>query len=166
MTENRIPKIIHYCWVGNKPKPQEVLNYIESWKKILPDYEIKEWNEENFDFRNACSYAKEACEEKKWAFVTDYMRLSILYQYGGIYLDTDVELLKRFDELLNQPAFMCYECSFAVCTAVIGAEKHSKIIGDLLQSYNKRKFRQNDGRLDIMPNSRYIFDYLTNNYGM
>lgn len=166
MAANSIPKIIHYCWIGNKPKPREVLEYIENWKKLLPDYEIKEWNEHNFDFSNVCNYAKEAYEEKKWAFVTDYMRLSVLYKYGGIYLDTDVEILKAFDELLNHSAFMCYECSFTVCTAVIGAEKHSKIIGDLLQTYNSRKFRQNDGRLDTTPNSRYIFDYLSNNYGM
>ena len=90
-----IPKIIHYCWVGGKPKPQSVLYCIESWKRCCPDYEIREWNESNYDFTKN-EYMRQAYEAKKWGFVPDYARLDIVYEYGGIYLDTDVEMLRSF----------------------------------------------------------------------
>lgn len=85
-----IPKIIHYCWFGGNPLPEDAKKYIESWRKYCPGYEIKEWNESNFDI-NCCDYVREAYEAKKWAFVSDYARFYILYQYGGLYFDTDVE---------------------------------------------------------------------------
>ena len=100
-----IPKIIHYCWFGGNPLPELALKCIESWKKYLPDYEIKEWNESNFDI-NCCAYVREAYEAKKWAFVSDYARFWILYQYGGLYFDTDVELIKSIDDLIVKGAFM------------------------------------------------------------
>ena len=88
-----IPKVIHYCWFGRKQLPQDAVYCIESWKKYYPDYEIVEWNEDNFDV-NICDYVKEAYAEKKWAFVSDYARFWILYNYGGLYFDTDVEVIK------------------------------------------------------------------------
>ena len=91
-------KTIHYCWFGKNPKSKLILKCIDSWRKCCPDYEIKEWNEENFDI-NCCDYVREAYEAKKWAFVSDYCRFYVLYNYGGIYLDTDVELLKSLDVL-------------------------------------------------------------------
>ena len=91
-----IPKVIHYCWFGHSPKPALFQRCIASWKKYCPDYEIIEWNEDNFDISQN-DYAREAYEEKKWAFVTDYARLWIVYNHGGIYLDTDVEIIKEFD---------------------------------------------------------------------
>lgn len=100
-----IPKIIHYCWFGGNPLPELAIKCIESWKKYLPDYEIKEWNESNFDI-NCCAYVREAYEAKKWAFVSDYARFWILYQYGGLYFDTDVELIKSIDDLIVKGAFM------------------------------------------------------------
>ena len=95
----RIPKIIHYCWIGTKEKPESVQYCIESWKKFCPDYEIIEWNESNYFTKN--EYMKEAYEAKKWGFVPDYARLDIIYNYGGIYPDTDVEIIKSFDEYLR-----------------------------------------------------------------
>ena len=162
----KIPKKIHYCWLGGKEKPEDVRKYIENWKKQLVGYEIVEWNEKNFPFEKIqCQYLKEALEHKRWAFVTDYMRLYILYQYGGIYLDTDVELLKSFDDLLKLNSFLGLESSYTLCTAVIGAKPCETWIKELLEAYDKRTFVKENGKLDTMPNSQYIFNYLTNKYG-
>ena len=97
---NMIPKIIHYCWFGGNPLPEDAQKCIASWKKYLPGYEIKEWNESNFDV-NCCPYVSEAYQAKKYAFVSDYVRVYALYNYGGIYLDTDVEVKKSFNNFLN-----------------------------------------------------------------
>ena len=99
-----IPKIIHYCWFGRGQMPELALKCLESWKKYCPDYEIKEWNEDNFDLETY-PYAREAYENRKFAFVTDVVRLYALYHEGGIYMDTDVEVLKPLDRFLNDPAF-------------------------------------------------------------
>ena len=103
-----IPKIIHYCWFGGNPLPEQVKKMISTWKKYCPDYEIKEWNESNFNL-DTCIYAKEAYTTKKWAFITDYVRLKVIYDYGGIYMDTDVEVCKNLDELLKWDAFSGFE---------------------------------------------------------
>lgn len=100
-----IPKIIHYFWFGRNPLPPLAIKCIESWKKYLPDYEIKEWNEDNFDV-NIIQYTKEAYEAKKYAFVSDYARFWVLYKYGGVYFDTDVEVLKPLDNILSKGGFM------------------------------------------------------------
>ena len=99
-----IPKKIHYCWFGGNPLPEDVKEYIASWRKYCPDYEIIEWNESNFDI-NCCAYVKEAYEAKKWAFVTDYVRLYALYHHGGIYMDTDVEVVKSLNDLLKSVSY-------------------------------------------------------------
>ena len=103
-----IPKIIHYCWFGHNPLPPLALKCIASWKKYLPDYEIKEWNEENFDV-NIIPYTREAYAAGKYAFVTDYARFWILYKYGGIYFDTDVEMIRPIDDIIAAGGFMGYE---------------------------------------------------------
>ena len=100
-----IPKIVHYCWFGKKPLPQMALKCIESWRKYLPDYDIIEWNEDNFDV-NMIPYTKEAYKAKKFAFVSDYARFWILYKYGGIYFDTDVEVIRPMDDIIARGPFM------------------------------------------------------------
>ena len=95
-----IPKVIHYCWFGGNPLPEEAKRCIESWKKYCPDYKIIEWNENNYDV-NSNEYMKAAYKEKKWAFVSDYARIDVVYKCGGIYMDTDVELVKELDTFLN-----------------------------------------------------------------
>lgn len=100
-----IPKIIHYCWFGGNPLPDSAMKCIASWKKFLPDYEIKEWNESNFDV-NMIPYVKEAYQVKKYAFVSDFARFYILYKYGGLYFDTDVEIVKPLDSIISKGAFM------------------------------------------------------------
>lgn len=100
-----IPKTIHYCWFGRNPLPADAEKCIQSWRKHFPDYEIKEWNESNFDI-NICDYVREAYEAKKWAFVSDYARFWILYNFGGLYFDTDVEVIKPYDDILAKGAFL------------------------------------------------------------
>lgn len=100
-----IPKVIHYCWFGGNPLPNIAVKCINSWKKYFPDYEIIEWNESNFDLFS-CDYCREAYDAKKWAFVSDYARFKILYEHGGVYFDTDVEVIKSMDDILQKGAFI------------------------------------------------------------
>ena len=104
-----IPKVIHYCWFGRNPLPKLALKCIDSWRKFFPDYEIKEWNEDNFDV-NIIPYTRDAYEAKKYAFVSDYARFWILYHYGGIYFDTDVEVIRPMDDIIERGPFMGIEC--------------------------------------------------------
>lgn len=164
-----IPKIIHYCWVGNAPKPKSVLYCIESWKKFCPDYEIREWNESNYDFSKNL-YMKQAYDAKKWGFVPDYARLDIVYEYGGIYLDTDVELIKGFDEMLNQTAFMGFENTgddeyFVNCGHGFGAEPHHEIIGAARDLYNHIQFINEDSTYNMLPSPHYTTQALKK-YGL
>lgn len=154
-----IPKIIHYCWFGHGPKPDLALNCISSWKQYLPDYELKEWNEDNFDL--SCNrYVKEAYDNRKFAFVTDYVRLFALYNEGGIYMDTDVEVLGRFDQFLHHKAFSGFETDGFVPTGMMGAEKGSQWAKDLLEQYNGRFFVLEDGSLDMTTNTTVITNYM------
>lgn len=150
-----IPKIIHYCWFGQKEKPKSVIKCIATWERYLPDYEIREWNETNVDL-SEYDFAKEAYECKKYAFVSDVVRLKVLYEYGGIYFDTDVEVLKSFDRFLMHDAFMSFETDETVGTAVIGACKNSLFIKDCLLYYKDKNFLLSDGSLNVIPNP-YIF---------
>ncbi|ELC8443040.1 mannosyltransferase [Clostridium perfringens] len=129
-----IPKIIHYCWFGEKEKPKVIQEYMKSWN-ILEGYRIIEWNEENFDI-NSHKFVKEAYKMKKYAFVSDYVRLSVLKKYGGIYLDTDIEMKKDFSSILNCNLFLGFMYDSLLGTAVIGAEKNNLIISELLKQYD------------------------------
>ena len=140
-----IPKKIHYCWFGRNELPPLAKKCIESWKKFFPDYEIIEWNEDNFDV-NFNQYLKEAYNEKKYAFVTDVARLYVIYKYGGIYFDTDVEVIKPFNDILNCEAFFGIEKAGYVATGLgFGANKENKFIKMLLDDYDNRKFINDDG---------------------
>lgn len=146
-----IPKVIHYCWFGKNKMPKKVKKCIKSWEKYCPDYEIICWNEENFDFSQN-QYAREAYEAGKWAFVSDYARLKVVYDYGGIYMDTDVELIKPIDTLLEYEGYMGFEKSGNVATGLgFGAEKGNKIVGKMLENYNGITFIKPDGSYDLTP---------------
>lgn len=149
-----IPKIIHYCWFGGKPMPEIAMKCIESWKKCLPNYDLHFWNEDNFDVTTAPRYVQEAYVAKKYAFVSDYVRLWALEQYGGVYLDTDVEVLRSFDSLLSDTAFIGLEESKALLpgTCVMGCEAHCKWVKDMLATYENATFLQEDGSLDLTTN--------------
>lgn len=148
MSGSIIPKIIHYCWFGRGKKPDSVEYCVSTWKRFLPDYRIVEWNEDNFPIADACDYVKEAYQSKKWAFVADYVRLVALYEYGGFYFDTDVEVFKSFDDLLHHPAIFGFEVKDYVMTAVMGVRKHSPIIKDFMAEYEGRHFILEDGTLN------------------
>lgn len=156
-----IPKIIHYCWFGGNPLPQDAIKCIESWKKLLPDYHIKEWNEQNFDI-SQMKYTEQAYRAKKYAFVTDYVRLYALYTDGGIYMDTDVEVLKPFDRFLHHTAFSGFESDGNVPTGMMAAEKGSQWAKELLDDYNSREFIRPDGSLDMTTNTTVITNYMVN----
>lgn len=149
-----IPKIIHYCWFGGKEMPELMQKCIASWKQHLPDYELHLWNEQNFDL-DRFPYAREAYDNKKYAFVSDVARLWALKEYGGIYLDTDVEVLRPLDDFLHLPAFMGYEASqsSAPGTGIIGSERNGVWVKEMLAYYNQdRHFIKPDGSLDLTPN--------------
>lgn len=158
-----IPKIIHYCWFGGNPKPDDVKKYIASWRTYCPEYEIKEWNESNFDL-NENDYCRESYEAKKWAFVTDYVRLKVLYEYGGIYMDTDVEVVKNFNDLLLYNGFMCFENNKSISIGTLGIVKHSTLVMNFLTEYASRHFRRKDGTLDMTTNLSIITPILVNDY--
>lgn len=147
-----IPRIIHYCWFGGKELPESAKKCIESWKKFCPDYEIIQWDESNFDIEKY-DYAKEAYENKKWAFVSDVARLDVLYNHGGIYLDTDVELIKSIDNLVDSSdGFMGFEDKKQVASGLgIGAKKHSPIIELMLSGYKDCHFIKDNGEFDLTP---------------
>lgn len=157
--EKTIPKKIHLCWFGNGKMDETVRNCIKSWKEKLPDYEMKIWNEENFDI-NISKYTKDAYKAGKWAFVSDYVRLWILYNEGGIYLDSDVEIIKPLDKFLDDKVFFSFENKYTICTAVIGAEKKNKYIKSLLNYYNDKEFYGKNGKMDLTPNTKIITDIL------
>lgn len=156
-----IPKIIHYCWFGGNPLPEKDQKCIESWKKFCPDYKIIEWNESNYDV-NKNEYMKEAYEAHRWGFVPDFARLDIIYQYGGIYLDTDVELLCNLDDLLCQEGFMAFESETSVAPGlIIAAESGNAMIKDMRDRiYNGRHFRRMDGTYDTVASPKMATEYL------
>lgn len=144
-----IPKKIHYCWFGKAPLPKSVLQCMESWRRYCPDYEIIEWNETNFDV-NAVRYTKEAHDRKKWAFVSDYARLKIIYENGGIYLDTDVELIKPLDPLLEYEGFMGFQNDGTVATGLgFGAVAGHPLIRAMLDDYMEIPFLKEDKTMDL-----------------
>jgi len=146
-----IPKVIHYCWFGNGKMPKLTIKCIESWKKFCPDYKIVCWNEENFDI-NQNRYAKEAYQAGKWAFVSDYVRLKVLYDEGGVYLDTDVELIKPLDALIENSGYMGFDENGIVSTGLgFACEKGNELVGQLLNDYDDISFLLPDGGYDLTP---------------
>lgn len=137
-------KIIHYCWFGGKKKPRQLNKYLKTWKKYLPDYKIMEWNESNFDF-NVTEFTKEAYENKKWAFVADVARVYALKEYGGVYFDTDIEVTKSLNQILDNEIWLGREDSNWLATAMIGVkEKHNKHMENIFNVYKNAKFNNDD----------------------
>lgn len=148
--EPLIPKTIHYCWFGKKPMPANNRECIESWKKYCPDYRIIEWTEDNYDISKN-QYMEQAYEYKKWAFVSDFARMDILYRYGGIYFDTDVELVQNIDDLLYQEGFMGFEGTEVVNAGLgVGAVQGLSIIKGILSCYSDLNFVNADGTLNMV----------------
>lgn len=156
-----IPRIIHYCWFGRGPMPELALKCIESWHKFMPDYQYKLWNEDNFDIESV-PYVKEAYESRKFAFVTDYVRLFALFTEGGIYMDTDVEVLKPYDDLLSLPGFTGYEGSkfMPPVTGTMASEPGNAWVKEQLEAYESLHFIKPDGTLDTTTNTIRISEIM------
>ena len=164
-----IPKVIHYCWFGRNPLPESAQKCIASWKKFLPGYEIKEWNEDNFDV-NIIPYTKEAYEAKKYAFVSDYARFWILYKYGGLYFDTDVEVIKPLDDIVERGAFMGIEMPSVKASLPlvnpglgIGATSQMFFYKTVLDAYAGFHFLNADASLNHKTVVSYTTDLLESN---
>lgn len=186
-----IPKKIHYCWLSGDPMPRKIRRCIDSWHKVLPDYELKLWSMENFDVESV-DFVSEACKHRKWAFAADYIRMYALYHEGGIYLDSDVRVLKTFDPLLNH-RFMSaleyhpsqiekdgamlmidneghrvkegYVSGIQIQAAVMGAEKGCQFVRDVLDWYEENHFINADGTLLTNVLSPMIYARIAENYG-
>ena len=149
-----IPKIIHYCWFGGKPMPALEQKCVATWHDHMPNWQYMQWDESNFDIANAPLYVRQAYEAKKFAFVSDYVRLWALDQFGGVYVDTDVEVLRSYEPLLTDVAFIGLEESKAHLpgTCVMGCEPHCRWVKDMLAAYDGVSFLRPDGSLDLTTN--------------
>lgn len=160
-----IPKKIHYCWFGHSQLPAFAQKCISSWKKCCPDYDIIEWNEQNYDIDQAPLYVRQAYQMKKYAYVTDYVRLQIIYENGGIYFDTDVELIKPIDNLLEYSAFFGADTTCKIATGLgFGASAGHPLVKELMASYENRSFFKEDGTLNAS-NCPYIDTFVFNRHG-
>lgn len=165
-----IPKIIHYCWLSGESYPRLVRKCIKSWKKILPDYEIKLWDAHSFDFESV-PFVKEAFVRKKWAFVSDYIRLYALYTEGGIYLDSDVQVLKRFDSWHEYDFFTGIETrtpqheQFWIEAAILGSIPGNRMIRECMKHYETTSFIKSDGTMDLTPAPDIITPVFIKYYG-
>src|SRR5574344_1966524 len=154
-----IPKVIHYCWFGHNKMPGEYKQYIQSWRKFLPEYEIKEWNENNYDV-NCIPFSKEAYSVKKYAYVSDYARLKIIYENGGVYFDTDVEVIKGIDDILEKGGFLPFEKHtdegddaeiFVALGLGFACEKGNLIIKEIMDYYERHHYIYPDGHIEQIP---------------
>ena len=154
-----IPKIIHYCWFGGNEKPSKIKKCIESWKKFMPEFDIIEWNESNFDI-NALQYTKQAYEMKKYAFVSDVARLKALSMYGGIYFDTDVEVFKNFTPLLDERCILGFEEEEYIATSMMAVEPNNNLINSFLKIYDNIPFLDEKGNIIEGTNVSKLTDLL------
>ncbi len=157
-----IPKIIHYCWFGVHPKPEKIQNFIDEWKEKLPDYQFIEWNEDNFDVKNSIPYVEEAYEAGKFAFVSDYVRLCALANYGGVYLDADSVIIKDFSTLLEgHDMVLCYESKKSICMGFIASRQGNEIIKAVRDAYMSRCFILPNGEYDLKTINQTFTEQLT-----
>lgn len=149
---HEIPRLVHYCWFGRGEKPKKIVMCLKSWQRHLGDYQFMEWNEDNFDIHSNV-YVKQAYEAKKYAFVSDYVRLFALYLHGGIYMDTDVEVIKPLDRFLHHDAFSGFEDEVYLQSGTMGAVKGHPWMKELMDHYHSRSFLLSDGTLDTTTNT-------------
>lgn len=161
-----IPKKIHYCWLGGKTLPPLAVKCLESWKKYCPDFEIIRWDESNYDFAKH-PYMKQAFDAKKWGFVPDYARLEIIYQHGGIYLDTDVEIIRDLTPLLTNKCFMGFEENSVLALGLgFGAEAGHPILKEMMADYDNYSFVLPNGKLNLLPSPAIQTTFLRKNYAL
>lgn len=160
-----IPKIIHYCWFGNGMKSEQILKCIDSWNKFFPDYQYIEWNENNCNI-NEIPYIQQAYEAKKYAFVSDYIRIKALVEYGGIYFDTDYEVIRPIKKLLMKGSLITgMESKESALTAVIAAESGNALMKEFLETYRERRFIDENSKMDLTPINQG-FSAILSKYGV
>lgn len=159
-----IPKIIHYCWFGGRKKNRIIKKCIKTWPKELPEFKIIERNESNYDINQAPKYVQDAYSKKKYAFVSDYVRLDVLSKYGGVYLDTDIKIFKNFGCLLNADLVLCFESNI-VMTAFIASSRNNSIIESFKNMYNTLVFEK-DKNVGYIPNTFLFTNFLVEHYGL
>ena len=165
--EQKIPKIIHYCWFGHGEYDEKIKNCMKTWEEVLPEYKVMRWDEDSFDL-DSCTYVKQAYEKKRWAFVTDYVRFKMLREYGGIYMDTDMEILKPLDEFLDNEVFLSFKqlpkmatnTNHGLSSAVIGAVKGNHYFDPIIEQLESRSYLTEDGQEDVTPIAKYLTDML------
>ena len=162
---NSIPKIINYCWFGHQPMTPLAAKCLKSWEENLPDYKVVLWNEKSFDIQSS-RYTRQAYQCRKYAFVSDYVRLYALYHVGGLYMDTDVEVLKNLDKFLDAAAFSGFEKAEFIPTGIIGAVPRHPWIKRLLAYYRNKPFIQRDGSMDLTPNVVFMTDISEQEFGL
>jgi mannosyltransferase OCH1-like enzyme len=156
-----IPKIIHYCWVGPNPIPEKELQCINSWKKYLPGYELRFWNEKTFNI-SSNTFASQAYEHKNYAFVSDYIRTKVLYDHGGVYLDTDVEILSNLDQILaKEHCFLGFETRAKVGTAIMGFTPKHPVLEKFMNFYQSNNFKDDKGNVNTIANVTILTDILS-----
>ena len=165
-----IPKVIHYCWFGGKPLPALESTCVETWHKVMPDYEIVRWDETNYDI-DACAFSRVAYEAKRYAFVSDYARYKILLANGGIFLDTDVKALKKFDDLLNQGGFVGFMqnnqfVNPGLVMAYDNAAGEGRLFHGVIDDYESRTFELSKGRNSMPTSPRVLTSILESQYGL
>lgn len=158
-----IPKIIHYCWLSGDTIPEDLQNCMKSWKDKLPDYKFILWDLNRFDL-NSSRWVKEAFSAKKYAFAADYIRLYALYNYGGIYMDMDVEVLKSFDDILDRKYLLAYEDKNRIEAGIMGSEPHSEWTQKSLEYYKNRSFYKKNGTIDNRPLPMILNEIISNNF--
>ena len=151
-----IPRIIHYCWFGGNPKPKLAKKCIRSWKRKCKEFQFIEWNEENFDIAAAPLYVRQAYEAKKWAFVTDYVRLWAMVNYGGVYMDTDVEVIRPLEPFLKYRAFSGFEDGINIPTGIMACEKGFPLFNEFLHYYDDASFYNENGEISCVTNVTII----------
>ena len=157
-----IPKTIHYCWLSGDPIPQDLLRCMESWQRVLPDYEFKLWNFNVFP-KNSSLWVKQAFDAKKYAFAADYIRLYAVYNYGGIYMDMDVEVVKSFNDLLSRDYILGYEKAEGIEAGIFGASPKAEWLKKCLDYYDGRSFINGDGSMNMTPLPKIMYNILKDN---
>lgn len=158
-----IPHIIHYCWLGGNPLPPQMQRYIESWKRVLPDYEIMRWDETNFDV-DSIPWVREAYDAGMYAFASDYIRFYAVYTMGGIYLDTDVEVIRPFGDLLNRPYLLGMEYDDYPGSGTFGAEPNSELMKWCMEFYHNRHFCPDQHTLSLCKSPQVMHDAIAKHY--
>ena len=159
MNGNNIPHIIHYCWFGPKQFSELEKRCLESWKRYMPDYELRFWNENTFDIKKS-EFAKQAYEMRKYAFVSDYVRVKVLRDYGGVYFDTDFELFQSINEFVKNGNFLGFETRSHIGTAIMAFQPHHYVMSRFLDYYDNHTFLDNKGRADVTANVSILTDIL------